>query len=140
MFVLDASIAVKWFFDSELEHEAAINVLTAVTSTPDLFVAPELFLIELSAVLLKKTDYDSSSSLKATNLVSSLGIRLLPNLGESLQRSISLSEQLRLSLYDSIYLNLAIALNGKWITADKKAIAHLGKLKKHAMALTDFRH
>ena len=51
-FVLDASVAVRWFV-SEEAHPHADAVLERLLEAPELFAVPELFYYEVHAVLAR---------------------------------------------------------------------------------------
>ena len=48
--VLDASVAVKWFIEEEF-HPNADKVLKKLVNQPELFAVPEIFAFEVYAVL-----------------------------------------------------------------------------------------
>ena len=52
IWVLDASIAVRWFIEEET-HPNADEVLRAVVQQPERFAVPELFAFEVFSVLMR---------------------------------------------------------------------------------------
>jgi len=133
MWVLDASIAVKWFFKDEIEFEKANLVLNNLIEDPDTFMVPELFYLELSAVLIRKANFDADFVNSSMESIYELGIPTVPAGQELLQKAIALACRFKISLYDSIYAALAESVNGKWLTADKKACHKLEKETSHLL-------
>ena len=58
-YILDASVAVKWFFPSEEDHEKSLKVLDLIAEEASQFVLHDFFFIEFSAVVLRKSLFDS---------------------------------------------------------------------------------
>jgi predicted nucleic acid-binding protein len=137
-FVLDSSIAVKWFFVDEPGVDRAREVLEQLTQFPDRFLVPDLFFVELAAVCLRKCNYDSSFADRSLAAVRSLGIRTVPVVSSLLNSGMTLSCKLRHSLYDCIFLALALETDSLWLTADDKALGKLGGHSKNARSLYGF--
>ena len=57
--VLDASVAVPWFFLDEPARDVALSIRTAIRDRPQDFVVPPLFHSELLHVLARKSDKDT---------------------------------------------------------------------------------
>lgn len=134
--VLDASIAVKWFFNDEPLVVEAKSVLADLVEKPKRFMVPVLFFIEVSAVLIKKTKWDSKFTRKALTHIYDLGIVAIP-FGKKLHdEAIGIVHDYKISFYDAIYVSTAKAFNGKWLTADVKAVAQIPAT--HAISLKDY--
>ena len=82
--VLDASVAAKWFFHDEPNVILARHVLSNIEVSTEQFLVPDLFFIELNAVLIKKSEYDFHFVKKAMELILRLGLRTVPSLGDIL--------------------------------------------------------
>lgn len=135
-FVLDASIAVKWFFNDEPLAVDAKNVLADLIEKPKNFIVPMLFFIEVSAVLIKKTKWDSKFTERALTHIYDLGIVTIP-FGKTLHdEAISIAHDYKISFYDAIYVSTAKAFNGRWLTADIKATTQIPAT--HTMLLKDY--
>lgn len=133
-YVLDASIAIKWFFTNENLHKESIEQLTLLTLDPSRFAVPELFYLEAAAVIARKSSNDEAFTKKAIESIYNLGIPSVPIQGKHLVDSCSIACKNNLSVYDSIYLQTALILNAKWLTADlvaAKKIANNSRLKKY---------
>ena len=55
IWVLDASVAIKWFFTDEPRRARALAVREHLASQPQLFVVPPLFMSEMIHVLARKS-------------------------------------------------------------------------------------
>lgn len=127
MWVLDTSVAVKWFFTDETGREKSTEILHELVENPDLFLVPDLFFQELSAVLIRKSKFQREFVKESLETVYSLGIQTI-SLGQELSaEAISLSCLYRISYYDAHFLALAEGFKGVWLTADQKAVRKLSK-------------
>lgn len=135
-YVLDASVAVKWFFPTEENHENALEALDLISENANQYIVPDLFFLELSAVILRKSLFDQKFTKDALKRVIDLEIITIPVDNKLLLVAISLSAKYSIALYDSIYLTIAREVNGSWLTADKKAVSKLPA--KDFLLLTNF--
>lgn len=114
---MDASVAVKWFLP-EIHCDAARLLLNG----DDELLAPELILPEVGNVLWKKW---RTSELTATEVIAILqDFRRFPlqiiAMRAYLERAMRLAIDYERSVYDSIYLALAIQYQTVFITADRR--------------------
>jgi predicted nucleic acid-binding protein len=113
--VIDACVAIKWFLP-EANYERARHILYRYNS----MIAPDLFFIELDAIITKKIRKREIKLYEANELYSE--IRTLPvkpveyKLLSKL--AFELSSTLPITLYDACYLALAIEFEQKVYTAD----------------------
>jgi predicted nucleic acid-binding protein len=124
--VIDASVAAKWFLpphDEQLVPEA-LALLQAYKNAEHQFVVPDLFWAELGNILYKavrrsrcsRTVAESSlAELRAQDLVTVSSEALLP---EALKIAITFER----SIYDSLYVALAVAARIQLVTADEKLV------------------
>jgi len=115
--VIDASVAVKWF----LPEQYSINAIRLLDGGYEL-VAPDLIFPECGNVLWKKW---LRQELEA-DVIPAL-LRDLRRMNVSIVPTYTLTDEAariavscRRSIYDSIYLALAVACNGRMVTADAK--------------------
>ncbi len=120
MWVLDASVATKWFFTDEPFQEKALEVRNSLIQGPSLFVVPSLFYSEMLHVLSRKSGKDIVFMNTAFDLLLRLGIRTLPLSKQAYEQAAKLC-CLGFSGYDATYLALANEVNGYWLTADSQA-------------------
>ncbi len=127
LFVLDASVAVKWFYRSEIGHQEAAEILRKIGDQPEMVIVPDLFFIEMAAVLVRKSKWTKSFVNNALQTVIDLGFQILPTAGGFLLKASALACEYGISVYDSIYVVTAKEVGGVWLTADKEAARRLPK-------------
>jgi len=115
--VVDASVAVKWFVP-EIHSEAAARILDA-----DLAVyAPDLIGPEFGNILWKKLRREEIGREEAGEIMSAfarLPLEIRPS-SLLLSAAFELAVQLDRTVYDSLYLALAVAEECALITADAR--------------------
>ena len=125
MWILDSSIAIKWFFTDEIDWDLAQKVQNQLIAKPDQFMVPTLFFYEFTAVILRKSARDRLFAQKALNCLYQLGIPTA-EIGEELSNiAIDLVCRYGLSFYDGIFVALAKSIKGAWLTSDQKALRKL---------------
>ena len=118
-YVLDASVAVRWFVAEE-EHTRADLVLDRLLAAPEQFAMPELFFYEVFAVLARtRADYQSVYVEGLLPLVESGPLRY-PMTGAVAMRAAGMVDR-GLSGYDACYVALAAELHALWLTFDARA-------------------
>lgn len=122
MWILDTSVAVKWFFTDESGHARAREVLNRLVERPDEFAVPLHFFFELAAVLVRKSGFQKQFAHESLTAVYQLGIPTF-EIGEDLSgEAIAMACRYRVSYYDALFAALARNLKGIWLTADQKAL------------------
>ena len=119
IWVIDASVAVRWFIEQEI-HPHADLVLERMLSHPERFAVPELFCFEVYAVLCRIHPQGAEVFLKGMIPVLNCGILRYP-MTESLALQASVFINKGLTGYDACYAALAKKLKGMWLTFDEKA-------------------
>jgi len=118
--VIDASVAVKWYVPEPGSIAAA-----GLLSTPDVRLAPDLLVAELGNTLWKKvqrTELRRGEALSiVTAFVSQLPLDLRPSTA-LLEGALEIATRLRCSLYDGLYLGLAVVENCRLVTADERLV------------------
>lgn len=118
--VIDASVAIKWFVNEELQQEEALSVLDQIQSAPQNFFVPELFFNEMLSVLCKllKDETEVQPHLQS---LENLGLTRIGNGSELLALAAKIAIQHNLTGYDAIYAATAKLTGAKWLTADRQA-------------------
>jgi len=114
---IDASVAVKWFIP-EIHTEAAGAWFDL---DYDLMV-PDLIYAEIGNILWKKFRHDELSSKEAEAVcqgIAAVPFRVWPA-KELLGVALDLAMALNRTVYDCIYLAVAIGLDAPLVTADRK--------------------
>ena len=125
MWVIDASVAVKWLLEDE-SHPNAELILDRLLERPGLFAVPELFGFEVFAVLSRVHPDGVSAFTEGIVPILHAGIFRQPMSGE-LVRTADLFIKSGLTGYDACYAALAKDLRGIWLTYDKKAHTSIQK-------------
>lgn len=119
--VLDSSVTLAWFLPDERRADADV-LLDRVTSAGA--VAPTLWPIEVGNAFLvaqRHRRVSQAERTQALGLLSSLPIEIDPTTGtQAWGASLALAEQHRLTLYDAVYLELAIRQNLPLASLDRQ--------------------
>jgi len=125
--VLDASVAVRWFIEEEF-HPNADKVLKKLVNQPELFAVPEIFAFEVYAVL--KRVHPSGLKVFRKGVIPLLqGGMFREPMNEKLTINADRYANLGLTGYDACYAALARDLRGVWLTFDNKAYRMIEKEK-----------
>ena len=134
--VLDASVVAAAFFQEEHAARAA-GLLTGDA----LLRAPDLIHAELANVIWKRHRRGEISADEAGQLLSdfrSLPLETIP-CGDLAELALELALRTERTVYDCLYLALAVTIKSKVVTADKRFAGALAKtaLAKHVTWLGD---
>jgi predicted nucleic acid-binding protein len=138
VFVVDASLVIKWFVP-EIHSDVARRWLDASHD----YVAPDLLLLEVANVVSKKVQRQELDGIEARQLVMDLervAVESVPT-RSLLQDALSVALTAGITVYDAMYLTLAVRLDTEVITghdrfADKIAAHPL--LVRHIRRMRDF--
>lgn len=125
--VLDASVAVRWFLADELD-ENADRVLDRLVHEPGLFAVPELFCFETFSVLQRLHPAPLKAFVEGVIPILQGGLLRYP-MTESLAQRADAFVSKGLTGYDACYVALAQELEGTWLTFDKLAVTRLADPK-----------
>jgi len=116
-YVVDASVAAKWFF-AEVHGEEALRLL----EPRHRLYAPDFLLVEFDNMVWKRVRRREIAAAHGASVRS--GLRLLPvqmqpsaSLLESAYETALLTDR---SVYDSLYVALAMLLGAPMVTADRR--------------------
>ena len=123
IWVLDASVAVRWFLKDE-SHPNADAVLQRLIDVPQFFAIPELFSFEVYAVLCRVHPSGHTAFVEGIIPILNGGILRQP-MTKSLATGASRFVRKGLTGYDACYAALASEMKGKWLTFDRQAHAIL---------------
>ena len=121
MIVVDASVAVKWFFPEQGSDAAQAVLLGA-----DKLMAPALICVEVAAAITRKVRLSELLSREAEAACDlwfralSTGVVTLSPDQDDLPAAVTLALQIRHPLQDCLYLALAVRNQIALITADPK--------------------
>lgn len=124
LFVVDASVAIKWFLP-ENHSDAALRLVTQQHT----LYAPDLIFSEFSNVLWKRVRKNEISKSEAdSTLEGLLALDLQVQASQSLiPLALGIACRVNRTVYDSLYLAAAIVLSSLLVTADAKLYRALSK-------------
>ena len=128
--VVDASVAAAAFFQET--HSDAARSLLASNRT---MYAPDLIWAELGNVIWKRYRLSEIDEAEANDLLAdalALPLRIAPS-DELLEAALKLAMRTGRTVYDCLYLALALKINAMMITADRRLVRSLtaGPLAPH---------
>lgn len=117
VFVVDASIAAKWFIDEE-HGAAALSVLDEKNELH----APDFLLLEMDSIICKwarrgAINPDEGSQLRENLRRFPIELHPFPSF---LDFAFMIASATGQSIYDCLYVALAALLKGKMVTADRR--------------------
>lgn len=121
-YVVDANVVAKWFVPEQLSEEA----LRLLDGTHDL-ASPDLLWPEIGNVLWKKSRAGQLTALEAVRIVQALDkcpLTVFPT-RLVLEGALEIALDTGRSVYDSVYLALAVALQCRLVTADERLVNSL---------------
>ena len=119
IWVIDSSVAVRWFLKSE-QHSHADAVMERVVRQTGQFIVPELFGFEVYAVLCRLHPKGSEVFVEGVMPLLEGGILRQP-MTVNLARQAFFYVEKGLTGYDACYAALAKEIGGLWLTFDRKA-------------------
>jgi predicted nucleic acid-binding protein len=116
-YVLDASIAIKWFIP-EVYSDAARRLLASNHT----FLVPDFFFPEVGNVLWKRVRRSEDTAENARQILADLNaVPVEVYLSQPLMPlALDIALQTDRAVYDSLYLALAITQQCQMVTADEK--------------------
>jgi predicted nucleic acid-binding protein len=124
LFVLDASVAVKWFLSpkDELLTLEALALLRKYVQKEVRFIIPDLFWAEIASAFWKAIRLGRFDKSSAAEALTYLGSCDLPTYSSAtlLHRAFDIANAYERSVYDSLYVALAVHSRAPLITADER--------------------
>lgn len=136
-YVVDASVAAKWYFQEEHSDRA-----DALLEQEGELLAPGLLPIEIAALVWKRARRGEISESIADRIVTALRqapLEIRPT-AELLTAALPLALHRGLTLHDAFYAALAVKSGCPLVTADRKLydVLRSGPLADHALWIGDF--
>lgn len=118
--VVDTSVAIKWYVPEPGAHRAL-----ELLSSDNHLIAPDLLVCEFGNVLWNKVRRGELTSTEATDIARALVTACPVTLRASLACSVAaldIALHLGRSVYDALYISLAVAEGGIYVTADERLV------------------
>ena len=136
VYVVDASVAGKWFVDEE-HSPAALSLLDG----RDELHAPDFLLLELDNVVwqwVRRAVITPSEADRVRAAVRHVTMRLHP-FHQLLDAAYAIATRTERTVYDCLYVALADALNARLVTADRRLCNALARtpLGKYVVSVDD---
>jgi predicted nucleic acid-binding protein len=136
VFIVDASVAVKWYVKEQV-RDKALRLREDFVSDLIELEAPSLLLYEVGNALRHHPASTLSDCAGSVRQLRNLGI-IFHELDDTLgDMAASIAFQDQVTFYDAVYLALAKRLEAKLITADKKLCDRLGEQSRSQTVLLD---
>ena len=117
VYVVDASIAAKWFLD-----ETHTTLALRLINERDRLHAPDFLLLEFDSIIWRRIVRNELAVVEGHRMRRE--IRTLPmeihRFHSLLDLAYDTAVETRQSIYDCLYLALAISLHGRVVTADRR--------------------
>jgi predicted nucleic acid-binding protein len=125
-YVVDASVAAKWVLPSKTEPLAAeaIRLLDSYAAGRIHLTVPDLFWPEIGNILWKSVRIQrisDQSAHEAIGWLQSLGISTSPT-RDLIKDAFSVATALDRTVYDAVYVSLAVATARTLVTADERLV------------------
>jgi predicted nucleic acid-binding protein len=122
--VLDASVAAKWVLPAEAEPLAdrAMSLLERYAEDGLRFVLPDVFWAEFGNILWKAARQGRISAESAVVAIEGMRERAWPTVSSLrlLPEAFQIANSFGRSVYDGIYVAVAIEVNAEFVTADER--------------------
>jgi predicted nucleic acid-binding protein len=127
LLVVDASVAAKWFLPAagETLTDEALGLLRRYAKGEVRFAVPDLFWAEFANILWKAVRQGRVTATTAELAIETMKGRNFPAVPslELLEEAFIIATTFRRSVYDGLYVALAVRLRAQLVTADER-LAH----------------
>jgi len=130
-YVLDASVAVKWFADEGGPEQAkAVQLFEAYEQGQCKLRAPQLLFFEIANALIYSYKFSSSTVVDSLDSLRRLNIEVELLTWSTLMKAVEIASACKATIYDSYFLALALETDSVLVTADEaflRKVRHLPK-------------
>jgi len=125
MYVLDASVILKWFLEEE-DSSVALRLRQYYISGASKLALPDLILYEVGNALRYDKKFSRSAASEAILSLVDLGIDIIVPTVSLIEGALKVAYENKVTVYDAVYVSLAQEMSYNLITADTKLY---GKVK-----------
>mgnify|MGYP001569928112 CR=1 FL=1 len=126
-YILDASVAVKWFRPEEKDASRAERLRVDLLGERVSLTAPEWILLEAGNALARRQDASATWVVSCLETLGQSGVQFVPFQSRLIVEACGLSKRHEITLYDAFYLALAEDLQLPLITADEEFVDSVGR-------------
>ncbi len=138
IFIVDASVAVKWYVKEEM-RDTALRLREDFVSELIGLEAPSLILYEVGNALRHHPASAAADCADAVRQLRNLGLTIHELDDTLIDMAAALAFDEKLTFYDAVYLALAKSLEAKLITANGKLRDQLSEQNRaHVMSLKEY--
>ncbi len=119
MYVVDASVAIKWFSEEEYTDKA-IELRNRFFKGECELAAPDLILYEVSNALRFNPNFNEDDVNEAVNSLFDMGIDIIVPTPRVVRSSVMMAFNYKITIYDAFYAALASDIGFIFVTADGK--------------------
>jgi predicted nucleic acid-binding protein len=119
MYVLDASVLIKWFSNEEYT-DTALKLRNDFLQGDVELVIPDLLLYEISNALRYNSNFNENDVIEAVESLYDMEINIIIPTRDVIKSAINLAFTYNVTLYDAFYAALAKEIDFILITADAK--------------------
>jgi predicted nucleic acid-binding protein len=132
-YVLDASVAAKWFTrHDEADRHKAVALRALHLSGRCTLVLPEFSLLEIVNAVRFSGRAEEADTTRTVEVLEKLRLGIIPLDWELLRKATAIAWEFQVSLYDAAYVALAERLGFPLLTADEVMVK---KMKGHSIVL-----
>lgn len=125
LIVLDASVVIKWFHE-ERDTDRAEKLQEQISKGEVRALVPPLLFYEVANVLTMKAGSEIEQIINAYRILENLPFQVVEVIRTVMEEAVRIAYQNRISVYDAIYVALAILSDATLITADERLANTIG--------------
>ena len=127
MYIIDTSVAVKWYIE-EKDSQEAIKILDDYKLGKFAIAIPDLLIYELANVFRFNSFFKPKEKRELIRSLYDLDLYIVTPYYSLVEKAQEISENYNLTIYDAIFVTLAKEMNCNLITADEKLYAKISDL------------
>lgn len=138
-YIVDSSTTLKWIFDDEEDVDVARKLLLQYLSGTIVLITPSLWLVEVANAIKSATLSGRITGKKGQSLLE-LILEAKPNiipLDNYVETAFETACKYKISVYDSLYLVIALENEIPFVTSDNRLCFQLKGLKENVIYLKD---
>lgn len=119
MIVLDASVIAKWFLE-EPKSSSALYYRDLHFKREEIIIAPDVIIYELANLFRYKKDFEEKEIISVFDALEKFKIEIVHLDFKDTARAAIFARQRDITVYDAVYVIVALNFGCKFITADEK--------------------